>query len=247
MTAVAPPPLHGDAPDGVLRLLGVEGCVRLPLRVDAQRLAEELAHLPRDAWGHADRDPVVQASVESFFAIGHPRGPRPRPAEDRPVLARLPYLRRVLRELVPAIPTRAIVARLAPRGLIPIHTDTPRFFRGTLRLSFQVAASGPQRLYCNGVWYDLAPGEVWAIDNLRPHGVHNATDGPRVNVLADYVPSDALAALVAAGEAALGAADTAARARIVTLTRQRYRANRWRSIRWELFKLLWRRSDARRD
>jgi len=155
-------------------------------------------------------------------------------------------LRRFLRETIPASPTRAIVARLLPHGLIPIHTDTPRFFRGTVRLSIQIAADGMQRLYCNGLWYDLAPGEVWAVDNLRPHGVYNAADGPRITVLADYTPTDALARLIAAGDVGTGVTDHAAGEQIESMTRQRYRANRWRSLRYELFKLLWRRGGAGR-
>ena len=209
--------------------------------VDAVQLADELDRLPADAWGRADRDPVVQASVESFFAIGYPRGPRPVPPDDRPVLAHLPYLRRLLRERIAAEPTRAIVARLLPRGFIPIHTDTPRFFRGTLRLSMQVAADGLQRLYCNGLWYEMAPGEVWAIDNLRPHAIHNAAGRPRLNVLADYVPSSALVRLIAAGDRGLGVVDRAAQQQIESLSSERYRRQRWRSVRYELFKLLWRR------
>jgi Aspartyl/Asparaginyl beta-hydroxylase len=231
-----PPPEHG-----VLRQLGFDGCVRLPLTVDTTALTRELEGLPGDFWTQADRDPVVQASVESFFAIGHPRGPRPLAPEDRPPLAHLPRLRWLLRETIPATPTRAIVARTCPHGLIPIHTDTPRFFRATLRLSIQVVAAGRQQLYCGGLWYDMAPGEVWAIDNLQPHGIENAADSPRINVLADYVPSDALAATIAAGEAGLGVRDDAATRAIQAATRERYRRNRWRSARYELFKLLWRR------
>jgi hypothetical protein len=67
-TSTDPPPERG-----VLRHLGIDGCVRLPIRADAGRLAAELAGLPADAWGRAQRDPVVHASVDSFFAIGHPR------------------------------------------------------------------------------------------------------------------------------------------------------------------------------
>jgi Aspartyl/Asparaginyl beta-hydroxylase len=231
-----PPPEHG-----VLRHLGYEGCVRLPLTVDTNALTRELEGLPGDFWTQADRDPVVQASVESFFAIGHPRGPRPLPPEDRAPLAQLPQLRRLLRETIPATPTRAIVARTRPHGLIPIHTDTPRFFRGTLRLSIQIVSAGPQRLYCGGLWYDMAPGEVWAIDNLQPHGIANAADTPRINALADYAPSEALAGLIAAGEPGLGVRDDAATRAIQAATRERYRRNRWRSARYELFKLIWRR------
>jgi hypothetical protein len=227
--------------DGVLRSLGYDGCVRLALRVDAERLAAELARLPTDTWGGASRDPIVQASVESFFAIGYPRGPRPVPPDDRPVLAQLPYLRELLRERIAAAPTRAIVARLLPGGFIPIHTDTPRFFRGTLRLSLQVAAEGPQRLYCNGLWYEMTPGEVWAIDNLKPHAIRNRSRCARINVLADYAPSNELVRMITEGDSGLGVADATARDEITALSRERYRKNRWRSLRYELFKLLWRR------
>lgn len=242
MSAAASLPIPDPPPnDGVLRYLGCTGCVRLPLRVDAERLAIEIGRLAANAWGNANRDPIVQASVESFFAIGYPRGPRPVPPDDRPPLAQLPYLREILRERIAAAPTRAIVARLVPHGFIPIHSDTPRFFRATIRLSMQVAADGAQRLYCNGLWYEMRPGEVWAIDNLTPHAIRNAGEEPRINVLADYVPSDALADLIAGGDHGLGVSDPVARREIETLTRERYRQNRWRAARYELFKLLWRR------
>ena len=243
MTPEPVPHVPADPPpaDGVLRHLGIDGCVRLPLHVDVDGLAGELAALPDDTWSGASRDPVVQASVDSFFVIGHPRGPRPLPYDDRPPLARLPTLRRLLRETIPATPTRAIVARLRPHGLIPIHTDTPRFFRGTVRLSFQVSAERVQRLFCDDLWYAMAPGEAWALDNLRPHAIQNDGAAPRVNVLADYQPSAALVRLLVQGESGLGVRDGAAAAAITALSRERYRRMRWRAVRYEIFKRLWRR------
>ncbi|MBY0275274.1 aspartyl/asparaginyl beta-hydroxylase domain-containing protein [Candidatus Binatia bacterium] len=234
-------PIDPPPADGVLRHLGIDECVRLPLRVDAGRIAAELRTLSDDTWTGASRDPVVQASVRSFFAIGHPRGPRPLPPEDRAPLAHLPYLRHVLRDLVPATPTRAIVARLEPHGLIPIHRDTARFFRHTVRLTFAVSADGPQRLLCDGVFYAQEPGEVWAISNLVPHAVHHTGDAPRVNVLADYLPSHDLLALLARGERGLGVRDHDATRAIEQLSRERYRTHRWRGIGWEIFKRVWRR------
>jgi len=244
-TARLPVPTNPPPEDGILRYLGFDGCVRLATRVDAQRLADEIDRLPPAAWVDPGRDPVVHASVESFFAVGHPRGPRPLPPEDRPVLDALPYLREVLREAFPASPVRAIVARLCAGGLIPIHTDTPRFFRGTVRLSIQIAAEGVQRLSCNHLWYDMAPGEVWAIDNLKPHGIHNPGTRPRTNLIADYQPTDELARLIAEGDDGLGVADAAALATIESMTKERYRKYRWQSIRYELFKLVWRRWGVR--
>lgn len=240
------PAVSTDPPpaEGVLRHLGLERCVRLPLRLDAARLARELALLPEDAWLQPERDPVVHAFVDSFFAIGYPRDGTPRPPEDRAVLARLPYARAVLRELVPSTPTRAIVQRLRAGGLLPVHTDTPRYFRGTVRLSMLVAATGVQRFFCNGWWYEMHPGEVWAIDNLRPHGVLNSGDGARINVVADYVPAPELVALLLAGDPSRARRDEAARAALEAATRAHYRRNRWRSLRYELVKR-WRRRGER--
>ena len=244
MSAVAGPlatPGDPPPPDGVLRHLGIDECVRLPWRFDAPRLAAELAALPEAAWGRAGRDPVVLGAVDSFFVIGHPRGPRPLPPEDREPLAQLPYLRHLLREVVPASPTRAIVARLAPHGLIPIHRDTARFFRHTVRLAFAVSADGTQSLFCDGAFYPQEPGEVWAISNLVPHGVHNAGGAARVNVLADYLRSPALVELLARAERGLGVRDAAATHDLERLSRERYRAQRWRGIGWEILKRVWRR------
>jgi kumamolisin len=238
-------PVPTDPPprDGVLRHLGFDGCVRLPLRVDAARLAGELDRLPAGVWGRAGRDPVVLGAVESLYVVGQPVGAPPGPAGDLPVLEQLPYLREVLRERVPATPIRGIVARQRAGGLVPIHTDTLRHFRGTVRLSIQVAAGGPQGFYCNGLRYALAAGEVWAIDNLRPHGIQNAESEPRTSVIVDYLPSDALARLILDGEHDLGRVDEAGRAALAAETRAHYRRNRWRSLRYEASKLLrrWRR------
>lgn len=241
LPAPASVPTDPPPPAGVLRHLGIAECLRLPLGADAARLAAELDALPPDAWGPARRDPVVQASVDSFYAIGYPRGPRPMPPDDRPLLARLPYLRALLREAIPAPPTRAIVARIRPHGFIPVHKDTLRFFRGTVRLSIAVRTGPTQRLFCDGLWYDQAPGEIWAVDNLAPHGVRNAAPVPRVNVLADYLPSPALVRLLLGAERSLGEADDAGTHEIERLSRERYRQYRWRGIGWEIFKRVWRR------
>lgn len=238
------PPLPGPdeppPPDGVLVHLGIAGCVRLPLRIDAAALAAELEQLPGPTWESADRDPVVHAHVDSFFVIGHPRGPLPLPPEDRAPLAALPRLRALLRSTVPATPVRGIVQRLHGSGLIPIHTDTRRYFDRTVRLSFHVASDGPQRLFCNGAWYTAGAGEVWAIDNLHPHGVPNSGRTARINVVADYEPSPALVALLLAAETGLGQRDDEASRTLQALTQSHYRQRRWQSLRYELGKL-WRR------
>ncbi len=202
----------------VLGALGIEGCVRLPVRVDAERIAAELAELPDATWSRKDRNPYTNADVRSFYAIGHQRGPVVRHRDDQAPLSTLPALRRLVRDDLPGTPRRVIVARLAAGGLIPRHTDADAFFRDTLRLSICITADEGVWTYCGGSWYALRPGEVWVIDNLAPHAVVNRGRRPRIQVVADREPDEALLDLVRRGEGGLGAVDPAAERRLILRT-----------------------------
>jgi hypothetical protein len=229
----APLPVPTDPPPerGVLAYLGFEGCIRLGLRLDVERLSSELRSVPETVWGTANRGPVVFATIDSFYAIGSgPRSSAPS-FEDREILRELPYLREVLHELIPGPPDRAIAQRVpAGGGLLPIHRDDAVLFRGTLRLSIQVEADGPQRFYSGGLWYDLAPGEVWVLDNLSPHGVKNSGAQPRISIVTDYRPTDALVRMLAEGDHGLGVRDDAALVELESLTRDRHRKYRFQGL-----------------
>lgn len=238
--ASSPLPAPTDPPPsgGTLRSLGFAGCVRLPLRFDAPRLAAEIDALPEEGWERGGPGPVVLATVDSNYVIGFQSDTRPCPPIDRPTLTRLPYLRELLRETIPAEATRARIACLYPQSVIPIHKDQQR--EGTIRLSLQVDAEGAPRFFAGGRWYDMAPGEIWAIDNAGPHGIHNSGQRKRTTIVADYVPSEDLVRLVAAGDHDLGREDGSALDRLLELTRERHRSRRWAYIRYGFVKR-WRR------
>jgi hypothetical protein len=244
LTAALTVPTNPPPEGGVLGYLGLSGCIRLPIRVDADRLAAEIRTLPADVWD-GDRGPVVFATVASFFLIGHPRGSaETRSSVDRPMLANLPYLREVLREIIPARPSRAKVARQAPKGLLAIHTDDRKFFHPTVRISIQVEADGIQRFYSHGKWYPLRPGELWVLDNLNPHGMKNEGATPRISIITDYQPSDALVRLIGEGDHDLGVTDEAAERALEAMTKEQLRKLRWRGILYG-FEKLWRRRGGR--
>lgn len=219
----------------------LDGCVRLPLRVDAARLAAELSALPEAAWHDRGRDPVVLGAVDSLFVVGYPRGRRLRPADDRPVLAQLPYLRDILHRQIAPAPKRAVVARQQPGGLVPVHTDAAHVFRDLVRLSIQVAADHPQNFFCGGRWYRMAVGEVWAVDNLKPHAIRNDGSNPRINVIVDYDARGPLAELISAGDADLGCRDDDATQVIERDSRALRHRQRWK-FRWFVLSRLLRRT-----
>ncbi len=203
---------------GFFARLGLEGCVRLPLRVAWERIGGELSRLPESTWSRKDRNPFTNADVLSFYAVGHRRGPVVHHTDDLPPLSELPSLREVVREELPGATRRVIVASLRAGGLIPRHRDAAEFFRDTIRLSICIAADEDARTLCGGRWYRMRPGEVWALDNLSPHGVLNDGREARIHVVVDKEPDDSLLDLLRGGDRELGVVDAAAERRLVLWT-----------------------------
>ncbi len=185
------------------RLLG--GCVRLPLAVDAERLAAELRALPSALWGSPGGRVGVHRAAEAVFLRGFAPAEGDKPVADRDVLERLPYARAIIENIIPASPLRCLLARLPPEGVIGAHVDTAPYFAKTLRLHLPVESNPSAFMQCAGLWYRMAPGEVWALNNSTLHGVWNAdTERSRTHLICDFLPSPELLALIAAGERDLG-------------------------------------------
>jgi hypothetical protein len=200
---------HGD----VLASLGLSGCIRLPLRIDPEPAARELAALPADAWEHYERHAVLHRDVRSIYVRGHSRGPVVRHSDDLPILATLPALRDLVHGAVPGFPRRALVARLRPGGYIHRHRDG-YWFGDSLRLSVCISAEPEVHTFSAGRWYTFRPGEVWVLDNVREHAILHEGCRPRDQLLIDMVPDAALLACVRSGAVELGVRDESASRRL---------------------------------
>lgn len=183
-------------------LLG--GCVRLGLRIDAERLRAEVASLPAASWGASGRVGVHRAA-EAVFLRGRAPAEGEHPIEDREPLARLPYAREIVERLVPAPPLRCLLARLPGGAVVPPHVDRAPYFGKCLRVHFPVESHEHAWMLCDGLVYVFRPGEAWVLDNGAVHGVWN--EDPllaRTHLICDFLPTPELLALVAAGERGLG-------------------------------------------
>lgn len=186
-------------------LLG--GCIRLPLRVDGERLAAEVAALPAALWGTTAGRIGVHRRAEAIFLRGHAPAAGDLPIEDQPVLELLPYTRHIIEGLIPAQPMRCLLARLPGGAGIPTHVDRAPYFRKTLRIHVPVETHPDVWMLSAGRAYAMKVGEVWAIDNCIPHGVLNrGTDLSRTHLICDFLPQPALLDLVAAADRDLGCA-----------------------------------------
>ena len=183
----------------------VGGCLRLALRVDAERLAGEVASLPASLWGSRGGRVGVHNDAEAVFLRGYAPAQGPLPIEDREPLALLPYVREIIQQLIPASPQRCLIARLPGGASIAPHIDRAPYFAKTLRLHFPIVSHDLAWMMAGSLCYLMKPGEIWVLNNSGPHAVWNADpDRSRTHMICDFLPTPALLQLLAQGDRSLG-------------------------------------------
>jgi hypothetical protein len=183
----------------------VGGCLRLQLRVDADRLAAEVAALPASFWGTRGGRVGVHRDAEALFLRGYAPAQGPLPIEDREPLALLPYIREIIQQLIPAPPQRCLIARLPGGATIAPHIDRAPYFAKTLRLHFPIESHDLAWMMAGPLCYSMQPGEIWVLNNSAPHAVWNADPNrSRTHMICDFLPTPAVLQLLAQGDRTLG-------------------------------------------
>lgn len=180
--------------------------MRLRLTIDAERLRSEILQLPADVWGSSSGRIALHSAAEALFLRGFAPAEGEKPVEDRAALARLPYARWIIEELIAAPPMRCLLARLPAETTIAPHVDRPPYFRKTLRIHIPVESSPEVYMVAAGLCYRMQPGEIWVLNNSATHAVWNAHPTlPRTHMICDFLPSPALIDLLKSGDHDLGA------------------------------------------
>lgn len=188
----------------------VGGCVKLPVAIDAERLAAEVTALPRTTWdvrGGKHRYPQqgVHLAAETVFLRGHTPAEGDKPIEDRPVLNDLPYIRQLIERQISTRPQRCMLARLPAGASVLPHIDRAPYFSKTLRVHVPVESNDRAWMICGGLAYLMKPGQAWALNNVTVHAVWNAHPIlARTHMICDFLPEPALLELLARGERGLG-------------------------------------------
>ena len=174
--------------------------VRLPLRVDAERLAAEVARFAESDWrphpqGHKGND-----ALPLVARLGNPLDDGVSgPMLPTPQLARAPYLRQILTGLGSVI-GRTRLMRIVGNGEATLHADTNYYWMQRVRVHIPVKTYPEVRFLCGGVELNMKPSEVWIFDTWREHNVLNPNPGTRIHLVIDTVGSAAFWEWVAAGE-----------------------------------------------
>ncbi|MDY6944577.1 MAG: aspartyl/asparaginyl beta-hydroxylase domain-containing protein [Pseudomonadota bacterium] len=183
----------------------VGGCLRLPLRLDAARLAAEVDALPASVWGTGGGRVGVHSAAEAVFLRGYAPAQGALPIEDREPLALLPYAREIIERLIPAPAQRCLLARLPGGASIDPHIDRAPYFSKTLRLHFPIETHDQAWMIAGPLCYLMKPGEAWVLNNSGPHAVWNAApQRSRTHMICDFLPTPALLQMLATGERDLG-------------------------------------------
>ncbi len=202
------------------RLVG--GCLRLPLTIDAPRLRHEVESLPAALWQGSGGRVGVHQVAQAIFLRGYAPAEGPKPIEERPPLALLPYARSIIQEVIGAAPLRCLLAKLPPGAVVSAHIDKAPYFSKSLRVHVPVVSSEQAWMFCAGLSYRMRPGEVWVLNNSDMHGVWNASDGQaRVHMICDFEPSPALLDGIARGERHLGVDEPVVRERLAVVVQAR--------------------------
>lgn len=183
----------------------IGGCARLPLRCDAARLRAEVAAMPPALWGTRGGRVGVHNAAQAVFLRGHAPAEGNLPIADREALEHVPCVRELIATLIPAPPLRCLLAMLPAGAVIAPHIDQADYFSKTIRIHVPVTTHAQAWMYCAGLCYCMAPGEIWALNNSATHAVWNASaELPRTHLICDFLPTPALLAALAHAERELG-------------------------------------------
>ena len=183
----------------------IGGCARLPLRFEVARASAEIGALPQELWGSRAGRVDVHNPAQAIFLRGHAPAEGDLPVEDREALGRLPFLRELITKVIPAQPMRCLLAMLPAGAVIAPHIDQADYFSKTIRLHFPIVTNAQVWMYCSGLNYHMAAGEIWALNNSSGHGVVNAdASHARLHMICDFLSSPDLVELLGRTDRSLG-------------------------------------------
>ena len=174
--------------------------LQLPIRFDAEALADEVRALPASAWdphptGFAGNEAVRLVTPHGLLtdAIEGPMAPTEH-------LRRCPAIMAVMAELG-GVWGRSRLMALAPGAEVPAHVDAHYYWRTHLRIHVPVITNPAVIFTCGDSRVHMKAGECWVFDSFRWHDVQNKGTERRIHLVLDTVGGDRILQLLDAAEA----------------------------------------------
>ncbi len=174
--------------------------IRLPLRFDADRLAEEVRSFTEKEWRKHPQGHVGNSALPLVARGGDPANDDVRgPMLPTPYLERCPYLMQVLASLQTVI-GRTRLMRIEGNGEATMHTDTNYYWMHRARVHVPIITFPEVDFICGESIVNMPPGECWIFDTWRPHNVLNRRPEQRIHLVCDTVGTVEFWDLVARGD-----------------------------------------------
>jgi hypothetical protein len=173
--------------------------LQLPIRFDADALAQEIAAIGEDEWRPHVAGLAGNSALTLVTVGGDPENDdlagRMQPT---PVLARLPLVAQVLAALG-ATWGRSRLMRLSGQAEVTPHVDTNYYWRERMRVHVPVTTTPDVRFQVGPAEVNMRAGDCWIFDTWSRHRVLNGNDSERIHLVADTVGGDGLWDLISGG------------------------------------------------
>ena len=174
--------------------------IRLPLTVDAVRLAREVAQFEEADWRPHPEGHSGNWALPLVSAGGDPANDGVKGAmRPTPHLARCPYVQEVLQSLCAPI-GRTRLMRIDGNAEATPHVDMNYYWMQRARVHVPVVTDPAVRFICGDKELHMAAGEAWIFDTSKTHNVINPNPTRRIHLVIDTKGSPEFWAMVA-GEA----------------------------------------------
>lgn len=161
--------------------------IRLPLRFDADRLADEVRSFTENEWRKHPQGHVGNSALPLVARGGDPANDDVRgPMRPTPYLERCPYLMQALASLQTVI-GRTRLMRIEGNGEATMHTDTNYYWMHRARVHVPIITFPEVDFICGESLVNMPPGECWIFDTWRPHNVLNRRPEQRIHLVCDTV------------------------------------------------------------
>ena len=169
-------------------------------QVEIRPILEELGKFP-EMW-HEDtsrqRKIRCQRNTQNIFlrAAKKPLPPGAKNANDVHGVRSMPgakkfpctleFCESVAKELDAAL-GRATLVKLLPRSQVYPHVDTGSYYRIRDRLHLVLKSTGGSLLGVEDETVRMREGELWVMNNKKPHWAKNPSDKPRIHLIFDLL------------------------------------------------------------
>ena len=170
--------------------------IRLPLRFDAPRLADEVRQFGEDAWRPHPQGYPGNTALPLIAAHGDPANDQTKgPMRATRYLDACPYIRQVLGSFNSVI-GRTRLMRIDGNGEATAHVDTNYYWLQRVRIHVPIITDPGVQFLCGRKSMYMPPGESWIFDTWRTHNVINPNPTRRIHLVADSLGSAAFWDLV---------------------------------------------------